>query len=458
MKFKILIIDDEKNIREGLQMALEDEGYEVLTAEDGTAGLQKALSEVVDLVITDLRMPGVGGQDILRRVTSETPGVPVIVLTGHGTVETAVEAMRMGAYDFLTKPLDLDRLSLLVKRALQNRELVLQHRELVEQMQSDKAFEHIIGKSAAMEHVFEMIRKVAPSRASVLITGESGAGKELIANAIHNLSPRKNKSYIKVHCAALAESLLESELFGHEKGAYTGALTQKRGRFELADGGTIFLDEIGEINQNLQIKILRVLQEKQFERVGGEKPITVDTRLITATNRDLEKEVADGTFRSDLYYRLNVVHIRVPPLRERKEDLPLLIAAFIKEFTEENAKTISGIEPKARAALYAYDWPGNIRQLRNCLESAVVMSSDEIIRLSDLPDPIREAEQRSCIRIQMGTSLAEAERHIIMETLAAHNGNKSKTADILGIGRKTLHRKLDEFTAEQDGAKSPLPS
>lgn len=458
MKFKILIIDDEKNIREGLQMALEDEGYEVLTAEDGTAGLQKALSEVVDLVITDLRMPGVGGQDILRRVTSETPGVPVIVLTGHGTVETAVEAMRMGAYDFLTKPLDLDRLSLLVKRALQNRELVLQHRELVEQMQSDKAFEHIIGKSAAMEHVFEMIRKVAPSRASVLITGESGAGKELIANAIHNLSPRKNKSYIKVHCAALAESLLESELFGHEKGAYTGALTQKRGRFELADGGTIFLDEIGEINQNLQIKILRVLQEKQFERVGGEKPITVDTRLITATNRDLEKEVADGTFRSDLYYRLNVVHIRVPPLRERKEDLPLLIAAFIKEFTEENAKTISGIEPKARAALYAYDWPGNIRQLRNCLESAVVMSSDEIIRLSDLPDPIREAEQRSCIRIQMGTSLAEAERHIIMETLAAHNGNKSKTADILGIGRKTLHRKLDEFTAEQGGAKSPLPS
>ena len=263
MKFKILVIDDEKNIREGLQMALEDEGYEVLTAEDGTDGLQKALSEVVDLVITDLRMPGVGGQEILRRVTSETPGVPVIVLTGHGTVEAAVEAMRM-AYDFLTKPLDLDRLSLLVKRALQNRELVLQHRELVEQMQSDKTFEHIIGKSAAMEHVFEMIRKVAPSRASVLITGESGVGKELIASAIHNLSPRKNKSYVKVHCAALAESLLESELFGHEKGAYTGAVSQKRGRFELADGGTIFLDEIGEINQSLQIKILPVRSEAIF--------------------------------------------------------------------------------------------------------------------------------------------------------------------------------------------------
>ena len=447
MKFKILVIDDEKNIREGLQMALEDEGYEVLTAEDGTDGLHKALSEAIDLVITDLRMPGVGGQEILRRVSSETPGVPVIVLTGHGTVETAVEAMRMGAYDFLTKPLDLDRLSLLVKRALQNRELVLQHRELVEQLQSDKIFEHIIGKSAAMEHVFEMIKKVAPSRASVLITGESGVGKELIASAIHNLSPRKNNSYIKVHCAALSESLLESELFGHEKGAYTGAVSQKRGRFELADGGTIFLDEIGEINQSLQIKILRVLQEKQFERVGGEKSITVDTRLITATNRDLEKEVAAGTFRSDLYYRLNVVHIHVPPLRERKEDIPLLIAAFIKEFTEENAKNIAAIEPKARAALYAYDWPGNIRQLRNCLESAVVMSSDDIIRLSDLPEPVREAEQTSSIRIQIGTPLAEAERHIIMETLAAYNGNKSKTADILGIGRKTLHRKLDDFAA-----------
>ena len=409
---------------------------------------------MVDLIITDLRMPGIGGQELLRRVTSETPGVPVIVLTGHGTVETAVEAMRMGAYDFLTKPLDLDRLSLLVKRALQNRELVLRHRELEEQLQSNKTFEHIIGKSAAMEHVFEMIRKVAPSRASVLITGESGVGKELIASAIHNLSPRKDKSYIKVHCAALAESLLESELFGHEKGAYTGAVSQKRGRFELADGGTIFLDEIGEINQNLQIKILRVLQEKQFERVGGEKSVTVDTRLITATNRDLEKEVENGTFRSDLYYRLNVVHIHVPPLRERKEDLPLLIAAFIKEFSEENAKSISGIEPKARAALYAYEWPGNIRQLRNCLESAVVMSSDDIIRLSDLPEHVREAEQTAAIRVQIGTTLAEAEKHIILETLAAYKGNKSKTADILGIGRKTLHRKLDEFAASASESSS----
>ena len=292
-----------------------------------------------------------------------------------------------------------------------------------------------------------MALQVASTDLSVLIIGESGVGKELIASAIHNLSPRKDRSYIKVHCAALAESLLESELFGHEKGAYTGATSLKRGRFELADNGTIFLDEIGEINQNIQIKILRVLQERQFERVGGEKSITVDTRLITATNRDLEKEVAAGTFRSDLYYRLNVVHLHVPPLRERKEDLPLMIDAFLKEFTEENAKKITSIEPKARAALYAYDWPGNIRQLRNCLESAVVMSSDNTIRLADLPEPIRDAEQTATIHIRIGTTLAEAERHIIMETLTAYKGNKSKTADILGIGRKTLHRKLDEYTS-----------
>ncbi len=448
MKFRILVVDDEKNIREGLQMALEDEGYEVITAADGASGVKTALTEVVDLVITDLRMPGLSGQELLRKVSSETPGVPVIVLTGHGTVETAVEAMRMGAYDFLTKPLDLERLSLLVKRALQNRELVLQHRHLVEQMHSDKAFEHIIGKSAAMEQVFKMVRKAAPSRASVLITGDSGVGKELIAGAIHHLSGRSGKSYVKVHCAALAESLLESELFGHEKGAYTGAVSQKRGRFELADGGSIFLDEIGEINQNLQIKILRVLQERQFERVGGEKTITVDARLITATNRNLEAEVAEGTFREDLYYRLNVVHIHVPPLRERKEDLPLMIAAFVKDFAEENGKIIEGIEPKARAALYAYDWPGNIRQLRNCLESAVVMSSDSIIRLSDLPEPVRNAEQTAAITVRIGSTMAEAERQIILETLSAYNGNKSKTADVLGIGRKTLHRKLELYDSE----------
>ncbi|HKL84802.1 MAG TPA: sigma-54 dependent transcriptional regulator [Treponemataceae bacterium] len=445
MKFTILVIDDEKNIRTGLATALELDGYEVLMASNGTEGLDMALHNDVDLVITDLRMPGVSGEDVLRRVTSETPGVPVIVLTGHGTVENAVDAMRSGAYDFLTKPLNLDRLSLLVKRALQNRELVLQHRELEREIENKKSFEHIIGKSPAMLKVFDVLKRVAPTKASVLITGESGVGKELIANALHNLSPRANKPYIKVHCAALAETLLESELFGHEKGSFTGAISRKRGRFELAHSGTIFLDEIGEIDQTVQVKILRVLQEKKFERVGGEETLEVDVRIVTATNRDLEKEIAEGRFREDLYYRLNVVTIHVPSLRERKDDLPLMITSFIKEFSEENGKKIEGIDAKARSALYAYDWPGNVRQLRNCLESAVVMSSGAIITIDDLPPSVITGTEIPSLHIPLGVTMAEAEKQVILQTLNTQNGNKTKTAEVLGIGRKTLHRKLDEY-------------
>lgn len=447
MKFTILVIDDEKNIRNGLKAALEIDGYEVLLAEDGTIGLSLALNNEIDLIITDLRMPGVSGEEVLRRVTTETPGIPVIVLTGHGTVESAVDAMRAGAYDFLTKPLNLDRLSLLVKRALQNRELVLHNRELEQEAHKRKSFEHIIGKSPVMLKLFEVVRRVAPTKASVLITGESGVGKELIANALHNLSPRKDNAFIKVHCAALAESLLESELFGHEKGAFTGALMRKRGRFELAHGGTIFLDEIGEINQSVQIKILRVLQEKSFERVGGEETIEVEVRVITATNRDLEKEIEDGRFREDLFYRLNVVQIHVPPLRERKDDLPLMISAFVKEIAEENGKRIESIDSKARSALYAYDWPGNVRQLRNCIESAVVMASGTTITLDELPPSIRDMDEAPVISIPVGSTIADAERDVILQTLVAQNGNKSKTAEILGIGRKTLHRKLDDYEA-----------
>jgi DNA-binding NtrC family response regulator len=453
MKFTILVIDDEKNIRTGLAAALELDGYEVLMAADGTEGLDIALHNEIDLVITDLRMPGVSGEEVLRRVTTETPGIPVIVLTGHGTVENAVEAMRSGAYDFLTKPLNLDRLSLLVKRALQNRELVLQHRELEREMENKKSFEHIIGKSPAMNKVFDVVKRVAPTKASVLITGESGVGKELIANALHNLSPRKDQPFIKVHCAALAETLLESELFGHEKGSFTGAVSRKRGRFELAHGGTIFLDEIGEIDQPTQIKILRVLQEKKFERVGGEETLEVDVRVITATNRDLEKEIAAGRFREDLFYRLNVVRIHVPPLCERKDDIPLMIASFIHEFAEENGKKIEGIDPRARSALYAYDWPGNVRQLRNCIESAVVLTSGKVITLDDLPPSIRSGEEAQSIHIPVGVTMAEAEKQVILQTLSAQNGNKSKTAEVLDIGRKTLHRKLDEYGLESRGGE-----
>lgn len=445
MKFTILVIDDEKNIRTGLQDALELDGYEVLLASDGKEGLEMAFTNEIDLVITDLRMPGVSGEEVLRRVTTETPGIPVIVLTGHGTVENAVEAMRAGAYDFLTKPLNLDRLSLLVKRALQNRELVIQHRELEREMEGRKSFEHIIGKSAPMLKVFDVVKRVASTKASILITGESGVGKELIADAIHNLSTRKDRPFVKVHCAALAETLLESELFGHEKGSFTGAVARKRGRFELAQSGTIFLDEIGEINQSVQIKMLRVLQDKKFERVGGEETLEVDVRVITATNRDLEKEIAAGRFREDLYYRLNVVRIHVPPLRERKDDIPMLITSFIREFAGENDKKIDGIDNKARAALYAYDWPGNVRQLRNCMESAVVMTSGNVITLDDLPPSIRESDAAQNIVIPVGSTMADAEKEVILQTLSVQNGNKSRTAEILGIGRKTLHRKLDEY-------------
>jgi len=448
MNFKILICDDEKNIRQGLGAALEMEGYETVLAENGKVAIERISKGDIDLVITDLRMPEVTGEQVLEKVSTETPGVPVIILTGHGSIDSAVDAMRNGAYDFLTKPFNLDQLTMIVKRALQGRELSLQHRQLQEELHSSKAFESIIGKSSEMQKVFDMIRRVADSKASVLITGESGVGKELIAHAIHNLSSRKDKPMINVHCAALSKDLLESELFGHEKGAFTGAITRKRGRFELANTGTIFLDEIGEIDQNTQIKLLRVLQERQFERVGGEETVTVDVRVVSATNRDLQKEIEKGTFREDLFYRLNVVHIHIPPLRERKEDIPLLIAHFLKESCEENNKKIEGLDNKVRSILYNYDWPGNIRQLKNCIESCVVMAQSNVITLDDLPPGIKPTGDADSIKIPFGIPLAEAEKILIEQNLAFNSGNKSKTADVLQIGRKTLHRKIEEYGIE----------
>jgi DNA-binding NtrC family response regulator len=442
MKFRLLVVDDEKNIRDGLAAALELSGYEVEKASGGEDGLKRFLKGDIDMVISDLKMPGLSGEELLKKIHAESPETPVIILTGHGTVESAVECMRIGAWDFLTKPVNLDQLSYLVKQALDNQELVLTHRRLLEELQHIKRFETIIGTSAPMHKVFDTIRRAAPTKASILITGESGVGKELVANAIHNLSPRKDKQLVKVHCAALAASLLESELFGHEKGAFTGAMSRKRGRFELANEGTLFLDEIGEIDQNLQIKLLRVLQERKFERVGGEETIETDVRIVTATNKDLKAEIEKGNFREDLYFRLNVVNVQVPALRERKDDIPLLITSFLKEFAEENGKHIEGINEKARASLYAYDWPGNVRELRNCLESAVVMSRGSLITEEDLPPGLRRSTDEGWIRIPLGTSMEEAEKIIVRETVSAQKGNKSKAAEILGIGRKTLHRKL----------------
>ncbi len=449
MKFTILVADDEKNIREGLAEALELDNYTVVMASDGLEAWKRYQKGDIDLVISDLRMPGMSGEELIKRITGESPGLPVIVLTGHGTVENAVEAMRNGAWDFLTKPLNLDRLSLLVKRALANRELSLQNTRLQEDLSRQRDFEAIIGTSAAMRRIFDMIKQVAPTRASVLITGESGVGKELVADAIHHTSPRADKPLVKVHCAALAASLLESELFGHEKGSFTGATARKRGRFELAHRGTLFLDEIGEIDQNVQIKILRVLQERSFERVGGEELIETDVRIVAATNRDLKAEIEKGNFREDLFYRLNVVNIHVPPLRDRKEDIPLLITSFLQEFAKENNKNIEGLDTRSRSALYRYNWPGNIRELRNCMESAVVMCKSNLISLDDLPPTVREGGEENWIRIPVGTNLSEAERIIIQETLSANKMNKSRTAEVLEIGRKTLHRKLADFEERQ---------
>jgi len=445
MKLTVLVADDEKNIREGLREALMLDGYDVLLAADGREALDTVNRGDVDLVITDLKMPRLSGEELLKSVASQFPTVPVIILTGHGTIESAVQAMHDGAYDFLTKPVNLDRLSLLVKRAVASRELAMQNRAMQEELERRSGFASIIGKSAEMKQVFDMVRQVAPSRSSVLITGESGSGKEMIAEALHYNSPRKDKSFIKLHCAALTESLLESELFGHEKGAFTGAIARKRGRFELAHLGTLFLDEIGEINQNVQIKLLRVLEEKKFERVGGEETIEVDVRLIAATNRDLKEAIAKGSFREDLYYRLNVVNIHIPPLRERKEDIPLLVAAFLKEFSQENGKPIEGIDPKARLALYNYSWPGNVRQLRNSVESAVVLAKGSMLTLEDFPPNIRGETGADTLRLSLGTSLADMEKEVIRSTLAREGGNKSRTAEILGIGRKTLHRKIEEY-------------
>lgn len=454
MKFTILVIDDEKNIREGLGASFEMEGYDVKLAENGKQGLEFISKGDIDLVITDLRMPGISGEEVLRKVTTETPGIPVIVLTGHGSIDSAVDAMRNGAYDFLTKPLNLDQLSLIVKRALEGRELSLKHSELLKEVDGNHTLDTIIGKSAEMQKVISLIKKVASSKASVLITGETGCGKEVVADAIHSLSARSKERCIKVHCAALSETLLESELFGHEKGAFTGADSLVKGRFELAHNSSIFLDEIGEINQSVQIKILRVLQEKQFERVGGQNTINVDVRIIAATNRNLEEEVKKGNFREDLYYRLNVIHIHVPPLRERKDDIPLLINHFLEEFNKENEKAIKGIDNQARNAMYKYNWPGNIRELRNCIESAVVMCQGEYITMDDLPPTIAQSAGEQVIHVPSGITLEDAEKIIITQNLALNKGNKSKTSEVLGIGRKTLHRKLEEWGLEGEAEES----
>ncbi len=445
MKLTILVADDEKNIREGLREAIALDGYEVLTAADGQEALEIITRGEVDLLITDLKMPRLSGEELLKSVASQFPTIPVIILTGHGTIESAVQAMHDGAYDFLTKPVNLDRLSLLVKRAVASRELAVQNRAMQEELERRSGFASIIGRSAEMRQVFEIVRQVAPSRSSVLITGESGSGKEMIAEALHYNSPRKDKPFIKVHCAALTESLLESELFGHEKGAFTGAIARKRGRFELANLGHAVSGRDRRDQPERADQAPAGAGGEALRAGGGEETVEVDVRLIAATNRDLKEAIEKGGFREDLYYRLNVVNIHIPPLRERKEDIALLAAAFLREFAQENGKHLEGIDAKARLALYNYSWPGNVRQLRNSIESAVVLGKGTSITVEDLPPNIRGDAGGDLLRLPVGASLVDVEKEVIRSTLAREGGNKSRTAEILGIGRKTLHRKIEEY-------------
>lgn len=444
----ILTIDDEENIRNGLADNFELEGYDVKEASSGEEGLELIAQGGIDLVITDLRMDGISGSEVVKKVCSEHPGIPIIVLTGHGSIDDATAALKAGAFDFLTKPLDLDHLNKIVKNALQGKILAEQNRELQAKLLKSQNGDEMIGKSDSLNRVRQMISKAAPARASVLITGESGVGKELVAHAVHEQSERAKGPFVVVHCAALSETLIESELFGYEKGAFTGAENIHKGRFELADGGTIFLDEIGEVNLATQVKLLRVLQEHKFERVGGEKSIEVDVRVVAATNRNLEDEVKAGRFREDLFYRLNVVRIEMPALRERMDDIPLLMHSFLREFNIENKKNIKGFDKASKAAMIKYNWPGNIRELKNAVESAVVMCTGDEIKIEDLPRALRSQGEEKVITIPIGITMDEAEKIIIQENLAANKGNKSKTADILGIGRKTLHRKSEELNIE----------
>ena len=443
-KHTVLIVDDEKNTRDGLKRALRHQ-YHVVTAENGMRALEILSAQTVDIVLSDLRMPGMDGLTLVQRILTHEPQPVCILLTAYGSIETAVNAMKHGAYDFLTKPVNLDRLDLLLKRALNESTLKKENRELHEKLNSKYGFENIIGESTSMQEVFDTIRQVASSRATVLVQGESGTGKELVARAIHHLSTRSKGPFIPVHCAALSHNLLESELFGHEKGAFTGAAEMRRGRFELADGGTLFLDEIGEIDPSIQVKILRVLEERNFERVGGQSTLNVDVRLVAATNKDLEQMVRDGDFREDLFYRLYVVVIHLPPLRKRHGDIPLLVQHYVNKLADENGKDIDGVTPEAMDVLSSHNWPGNVRELRNVLERMVVLARGKRLGVRDIPSTIRDIRTPRSFSTKKDLTLDEAEKDLIITALETNNGNRTKAAEQLGISRRTLHRKLNEY-------------
>jgi two-component system, NtrC family, response regulator len=452
----ILVVDDEKNYLLVLSAVLEEEGYEVLTALSGPEAIEIQKASDIDLVLTDMKMPAMDGIDLLERIKAYDPDLPVIMMTAHGTVDKAVEAMQKGAYTYILKPFDNDRLILYVKKAMALFQVVKENRRLRSVVESQYRFGNIIGKSKAIRDVFDTIQKVAPSNASVLIEGESGTGKELVAKAIHFNSPRRELPFVAVNCSALAEGLLESELFGHEKGAFTGAISSKKGRFELAHGGTLFLDEIGELSANLQVKLLRVLQEKVFERVGGVRPITVDIRVIAATNKNLKDEMRAGRFREDLYYRLDVVHIVIPPLRERGEDIRLLVDHFIAKYAGERklSAPVKGVTQDVDRLFYEYSWPGNVRELENVIERAMILCPTDIISDRDLPKGFRSSLDNALhldgipAGAKLYDTLEMVEKVMIQRALRLADNVQAHAADLLGIGKSGLNQKIKKYNLE----------
>lgn len=450
----ILIVDDEKNYLVVLEALLEQEGYETASTNNAKDAIQIVREADIDLVITDMKMPGITGMELLEGVKKIKPELPVIIMTAFGTIEMAVEAMKKDAYDYITKPFQNDQLMLTVRKALDNYRLIKENRLLNEALSDKYRFGNIIGKSKSMLKIYDLIVKVAQSRASVLISGPSGTGKELIAKAIHYNSPRKDRPFVSINCGALTETLLESELFGHEKGAFTGATAMKKGRFELADGGTLFLDEVGEMPHPLQVKLLRVLQEMEFERVGGTKSIEVDVRVISATHRDIKADVEDEKFREDLFYRLNVINIEVPPLCERNEDIRLLVKHFIEKYAEDNDKEKIQLAPDVWKIFYNYSWPGNVRELENIIERAVVLNPGGVITLEDLPDYLTVKEEALDIekfiplKARLQDTLEYIERQMIKRSLIACNNVQSHAAEMIGITKSLIKHKMKKYNIE----------
>jgi DNA-binding NtrC family response regulator len=449
---RIVVIDDEVNAATALETLLRDDGYEVWKAHDGRAGLALVEREDPDVVLTDLRMPELDGIQLLTRLKELKPGCMVILMTAYGTVKTAVKAMKLGAEDYVSKPIDVEELEVILERALEKKALLEESRVLRARLDGKYSLDNLVGESPGMLAAFKTLRQVATSNASVLLLGESGTGKELFAQALHQNSPRRAKPFVRVACSALPESLLESELFGHEKGSFTGALSARAGRFETADGGTLFLDEIGDVSPTVQIKLLRFLEEREFERVGGNRTIKVDVRIVTATHRDLPQRLADGTFREDLYYRLNVIELPIPPLRERGADIAILAHHFLKRYASANDKAVNGIADDAMALLLHHRWPGNVRELENAMERAVVLAERPELGPDHFPtlrrlslDPPGETGSRVAIP---GSSMAEIEREAILRSLEAVGGSTSRAAELLQISPRKIQYKLKEYQHE----------